>query len=676
MATVQLPRDDALAYPGRYEPPLRWVRHTLWLLGAVAGAGLLVLAFSREGPDTATVLAVLAGWSFIGSGLIAWRHRPEGRLGPIMALVGVVWFSWRLLAESDSPPVFTAAMWLSDLWVVFFAFFLVSFPDGRLASKRDYALLAPFVVAVVPLELLWFLFLDLEGQNVLLVWPNEAVANNIDWVQRVLLVLGSAAVTAVLARRWLRASSALRRVLTPILVGAAAIMVGAVTTVLAKFTTPPEIVTWVVLSTMIAVPLAVLVGLLRARLARSAVGDLMVELRDAPTPGELQRALARALHDPSVEIAYWVPEYAAYVDAEGRPLVLPSGDDGRAVTTVEQGGRTVAALVHDASLREEPELVAAVTAAAGIALENERLQADLRARLEELRGSRARIVEAGDAERRRLERDLHDGAQQRLVTVSVGLHLIASRVEPRLRGGRAARADQRRGRGFARGAALAGAGHPPGGADRPRPRGRARDACREGLASGPARGRRGRAASGGRRGGRLLPRLGGSDQRRQVRGVALVLGHGRARRRRSCSSRSSTTGWAAPIPAAAPASAGSPTGSRRWGAASACGARTAAGRPCGRRSRAGSHRRRHRSAARRRGAPAHGGGLRRRRPELRRGRPPPQGAQLLAGRGHHGHPHAADPDRRGPARGARRSVRRTRTSACWFSPSTRTWGSP
>jgi len=156
----------------------------------------------------------------------------------------------------------------------------------------------------------------------------------------------------------------------------------------------------------------------------------MVELRDAPSPGELQRALARALHDPSVEIAYWVPEYSAYVDAEGRPLALPSGDDGRAVTTVEQGGRTVAAIVHDASLREEPELVAAVTAAAGIALENERLQADLRARLEELRGSRARIVEAGDSERRRLERDLHDGAQQRLVTVSVGLNLIASRVEP------------------------------------------------------------------------------------------------------------------------------------------------------------------------------------------------------------------------------------------------------
>jgi signal transduction histidine kinase len=95
---------------------------------------------------------------------------------------------------------------------------------------------------------------------------------------------------------------------------------------------------------------------------------------------------------------------------------------------VDRGGRPVAALVHDASLRDEPELVGAVCAAAGIALENERLEADLRARLEELRGSRARIVEAGDTERRRLERNLHDGAQQRLVSVSIELRLLASRL--------------------------------------------------------------------------------------------------------------------------------------------------------------------------------------------------------------------------------------------------------
>ncbi len=442
MATAQLPRRDSRARPGLLDPGperaddalARWIRHALWLLGFGAGVGVLALTLSSEGRaslDVSLVLTVLAGWSFIASGLIAWRHRPEGRLGPIMAAVGFVWLAWRLLAHSDWSPAFTAALWLSDLWAIVFAFFLVSFPYGRIASKRDYALMAPFVVAVVPLELLWLLFwrTDEGPGNALLVWPNTTVAENVDAVQRALIVTGSIVLTGVLTRRWLVASPAFRRVLTPILTGAAAILLGSSLTVVAKVTEPPAILEWVVLSALCAVPLAVLGGLLRARLARSAVGDLMVELRDAPSPGELRDALARALHDPSMEIAYWVPEYETYVGPDGRSVRLPASGDGRAVTTVEHGGRAVAALIHDESLADEPELVGAVTAAAAIALENERLQADLRARLEELRGSRARIVEAGDAERRRLERNLHDGTQQQLVSVAIGLRLVASRLE-------------------------------------------------------------------------------------------------------------------------------------------------------------------------------------------------------------------------------------------------------
>ena len=96
---------------------------------------------------------------------------------------------------------------------------------------------------------------------------------------------------------------------------------------------------------------------------------------------------------------------------------------------VDRDGRRVAALVHDASLLDAPELLRAVTSAAGLALENERLHAELRAYVDDLRESRARIVEAGDAERRRLERNLHDGAQQRLVVMSLHLRLIESKLE-------------------------------------------------------------------------------------------------------------------------------------------------------------------------------------------------------------------------------------------------------
>jgi signal transduction histidine kinase len=99
------------------------------------------------------------------------------------------------------------------------------------------------------------------------------------------------------------------------------------------------------------------------------------------------------------------------------------------VTLVEQNGEQVAALVYDATLGEEPELVEAVSAAAGIALENGRLEAELRARLQELHGSRTRVVEAQQDERRRLERDLHDGAQQRLVALALELGMLAEQVD-------------------------------------------------------------------------------------------------------------------------------------------------------------------------------------------------------------------------------------------------------
>jgi signal transduction histidine kinase len=176
-------------------------------------------------------------------------------------------------------------------------------------------------------------------------------------------------------------------------------------------------------------PLAFLVGLLDARLARSAVGDLFVDLRREPAPGQLRDAIARALRDPSVELAYWLPDYGTYADVDGREVTLAGPDERRATTVIEHDGAQVAALIHDPSLKDEPELLDAVTAAAGIALENAQLHVELRARLEELRGSRTRIVEAAQSERQRLERNLHDGAQQRLVALSLELSLLEQQLD-------------------------------------------------------------------------------------------------------------------------------------------------------------------------------------------------------------------------------------------------------
>jgi signal transduction histidine kinase len=200
------------------------------------------------------------------------------------------------------------------------------------------------------------------------------------------------------------------------------------------------LVTYLVLAT---VPIAFLAGFLLSRLARSAVGDLLQELPESPSPSELRDALSKSLRDPSLSLAYWLPEFESWADLEGRPVELPEPASGRATTLIDRDGARLAALVHDPALEEEPELLASVGAAAGIALENGRLHTEQKAHLEELRGSRARVIEAGQRERQRLERDLHDGAQQRLIALSLEL----SRLEKQLAGDGDAqtRLDQARG---------------------------------------------------------------------------------------------------------------------------------------------------------------------------------------------------------------------------------------
>jgi signal transduction histidine kinase len=167
---------------------------------------------------------------------------------------------------------------------------------------------------------------------------------------------------------------------------------------------------------------------LQRRLARGMVAGLVVELGGPSASAGLREALARALGDPSLELAFWFPAERGYVDGDGAPVKLPDDDSGRRSTFVERDGQPIAVLLHDPVLEHNVELVSSVCAAASLALENERLQAELRARLVELRASRARLVEATDSERRRIERDLHDGTQQRLVSIAMSLGLLESRL--------------------------------------------------------------------------------------------------------------------------------------------------------------------------------------------------------------------------------------------------------
>jgi signal transduction histidine kinase len=377
-------------------------------------------------------LQLVTGAAFALAGLIAWRCRPGNPTGPVMVVYGLMTMAARALLQTYWAPAATLGIVLIDSATIVFTYLLLAFPTGRLRSRRDWLILGPVVFALGPLELLWLSFFDLEdGLNVLAVWPDVGTADAIDWVQRVLLTGADIALVIVLVLRWLRASPPSRRVLAPVLVGAVAISVGTFTLLWDKIAeTRSEWITWLTAVTFLALPAALLANLLRARLARSSVGTLLVDLRADGDPGHLRDALARALGDPSLEIAYWLEEYDTYVDIDGNAVELPAESETLAITLLERGDHTrVAALLHDPSLHQEGELLHEVAAAAAIAMENARLQAELRARLDELRGSRLRVIEATDSERRRLERDLHDGAQRRLVTLSMSLGMLEMRLE-------------------------------------------------------------------------------------------------------------------------------------------------------------------------------------------------------------------------------------------------------
>jgi signal transduction histidine kinase len=177
-------------------------------------------------------------------------------------------------------------------------------------------------------------------------------------------------------------------------------------------------------------PLAFLVGLARSRLIRGqALGRMLERVAHESDPAKMQEAVAEALGDPSVELAFWLPKTRQHVDARGVPIEEPDPDSGRAASVVSMDGRKVALIIHDDALLEEPEKIEAVSRGAALAFENARLEAEVRANVSELRASRSRIVEAGDAARREIERNLHDGAQQNLVSLALKLQMARSRVE-------------------------------------------------------------------------------------------------------------------------------------------------------------------------------------------------------------------------------------------------------
>jgi signal transduction histidine kinase len=411
--------------PNVVRTPSPWLLGAIALLGCAAPARSVGIALTSDDVDPLQV--ALLDWitvPFILAGLVAWVRRPESRLGLLMIAGGCA-TGLSALQETHVDALYTVGAVFDILPAAFFLHVFLAFPDGRLGSRLERVLVGFAYTAAIGLQLVKMSLGAFRPDSLLEIWTRPAAVADVQHVQ--LLSLSAVCLTgvALLAARRRQAGRPRRRSLALLVdVFALGLVMIALLFVVGTFDGPAfreiQRATLVVIGIS---PIVFLLGLLDARLGRSAVGDLIVGLRSDPAPADLRDALARALRDPSLMLLYWLPDFQTYVNLDGEPVALPH-EDARTATLIERNGRRVAALLHDRALDDEPELLDAVGAAAGIALENGRLHAELRARLEELRGSRARVLEAGQKERQRLERNLHDGAQQRLVALSLELGLL------------------------------------------------------------------------------------------------------------------------------------------------------------------------------------------------------------------------------------------------------------
>jgi signal transduction histidine kinase len=362
-------------------------------------------------------------------------------------LAGIAWFGpdWEGW-DGGSPFLRSLGAVVTPFFLALLFHLVLALPLGRLRSWRTRGLVVAVygVAAFVSLGRALFRdpFLDPYCwrnclYNSFLVHADPGVARAFDdvWVRSSLAI--GLLLVVMGAWRLLTTSGPARRTVLPTLVPGVLAGVAASAYAVALLRTPLEdprsagfSSIFLALSLSVAVlALGLARGVLETRRTRAAVSRLAGELGEAPLPGTLRDALAAAVGDPALEVAYWLPEAQRFVDGRGHRTESPVPEHGRAVTPIVRDGRPVAIVVHDAALLEGPALEREIGSAARLAVENERLQAEVLAQLEELRASRSRIVETGDAERRRLERDLHDGAQQRLLALSYDLRLARAGAE-------------------------------------------------------------------------------------------------------------------------------------------------------------------------------------------------------------------------------------------------------
>jgi len=387
---------------------------------------------------------VAVGWSMIAAGLIIADRRRGNRIGPLAIVTGFVWFIGDFISSDVAVVSYLASLahgWFDPL----FALVILAYPAGRIVRRVDRVLAVGFVVV----QAAWTV-VKAYGMRPIGWWDCPTCISTVDrWfvaydamdplgrIETVLLTALSIGLLAVVVARWLSASGAARTRETPVLLAGLVLAGGFIATFVWQTVAPTggreplgELRTIVLAVLRVLVAVGLLIGVLRDEAARGRIADLVVRLDGLPPMPVLQASLRDALGDPSLDVYRWDPSAAGFTNAAGQAATPPADGVSRAVLTIGSAGSPELVVAHDPALRDDPGLIAAATAAVRLAVENERLQAEVRAQLEAVRASRARIVEAQDDERRRIERDLHDGAQQRLVSLQLSLQMLRRDLGP------------------------------------------------------------------------------------------------------------------------------------------------------------------------------------------------------------------------------------------------------
>jgi signal transduction histidine kinase len=435
--------------PSPAEEPGRARCSTVVIAGAT-GVGLTALAVvftAFGGLSHQPWLAAAARGTIvavpIAVGLYAWFRPPYERFGRLLVGVGAGW-SLTALAGSTNSVLYSTGRVVAWVVEVAFVWLVLAFPRGRLVGRWDRGLVIAFASLVLVTYLPTALLAD--SYPAPSPWsecradcPDNAfqivdaqpgfVAHELRAVREVLTILIFLGVAFVLAGRVRHATRLTRLALTPVLLVAVARLVVYAVGFAVRRANPDsaalDAFQWTIALLIPAMAIAFLIGLLRWQLfTAGALQRLARELHDHPDTEQLRVALARTLGDPALTIAFWKRESSGgWVDAAGERVDIGTVEPGRSVTVVYDGDSRVAAIVHDVALDDEPGVVEAAGNLAAIALDNQQLLSRVRSSLRDVQDSRARIAASADEERRRIERDLHDGAQQRLVALRIKLEL-------------------------------------------------------------------------------------------------------------------------------------------------------------------------------------------------------------------------------------------------------------